>query len=119
MSHTNTIPRIFAGTPTLTPDKVVTLKSWYVGALGDFDVSTMPEDASYYLGASRMVEGVLSLLYENIPTEVVEVVKQNKHMSFKKKVFIGTMLYIVIDGRLIKRAKVALDKKFPLETPTY
>lgn len=116
MSHTNTIPRVFSGTPTLTPEKVITLKNWYVGALSDFDVSTMPEDASYYLGASRMVEGVLTLVYNNVPAEVIEVVKKNK-MSFKKKVLIGIMIYIVVDGRLIKRAKVALDRRFPTETP--
>lgn len=78
-----TIPMLFTGKPTISPEKIDILKSWYEQALGDMDKSTEPEDVSYYWGGSDYMFSVLDLLY----LEGKEVV-QKSNGNFKRAVLI-------------------------------
>ena len=112
------IPMLFTGKPTISPEKIDILKSWYEQSLGDMDKATEPEDVSYYWGRSDYMFSVLDLLY----LEGKEVV-QKSNGNFKRAVLITgavTVGYLFfknktkIEIRLdteIKRLKNKIEKK--------
>ncbi|HEY5787522.1 MAG TPA: hypothetical protein VIT65_22380 [Microlunatus sp.] len=59
-----TIPTEFTGTPTLTPEKVETLKDWYRTDLGDADKADETDLWIEYAVAAETMEAVLRLLHD-------------------------------------------------------
>lgn len=59
-----TTPTKFEGEPTLTPEKVEVIKSWYETALRDEDKATDTEDNFFYEGYRAASEAILRLLHD-------------------------------------------------------
>lgn len=54
----------FEGTPTLTEEKVETIKEWFAIAMGDADKADDTDDLTYYQSYAEAYEIVLKLLYD-------------------------------------------------------
>lgn len=105
-----TIPTEFPGLATLTPDKVLTLKDWYISALGDMDKASDIEDAIYNWGWSDATESILNLLHDT-NTEGMKlskvIIKPGRRILTKKNIIIGATVFVLYKNR--KHLKAASD----------
>ena len=112
-------PTKFTGTPKLTPAKLDTMKRWYLFALGKADKATNFTEKEYYTVQADVIESILYLLHtdgwvqRSESLNVVSIAKKNKSLLFNKKFLIIVGIVIMLDGRLPKKAKNALFKKYP------
>jgi len=117
--NSNLIPIQFTSSPTLTPEKAVTIKQWYDYVLKASNNRNDLEEVAYFTGATHMADSVLRLIHDNVPAEkvveVVKVVKKNKIFGVRKIYIYAAVIWIVVDGRLVKKAKVKFSQMFPDE----
>jgi hypothetical protein len=102
-----TTPAEFPGVPTLTPKKVATITEWYVTALGDADMSTVPEECSYYMGVADGLEYTLALLHD-MATDIVN--KTNKGNLKRSIIIVGVVGTTYVLWRNREKIKAAIKK---------
>ena len=71
MSHTNTMPIKFVGSPSLNGQKLSILEDWYHSALKDMDISTTSDENYYHGGMADAFSDALKLLYNMTTKSIV------------------------------------------------
>ena len=120
MTSSSMLPINFTGTPTLTPEKIATMRRWYTYTLSKADKAVDLGEKDYYTIQADVVESVLRLLYtdkfvqrsESLATEIIQTKKSG--FGLKKVLVVGVIAAVMIDGRIPKMIKKEFDKKYPL-----
>lgn len=102
MSMVRSIPLVFNGTATLTPEKIAILKQWYAYNLIDADKATELIDATVYKACANTLEDVLNILYE-VQEELVEKTVKSRHFGRKLIALTAVVGLIYIVDRQLQR----------------
>lgn len=91
-----TIPEIFVGKATITPEKLAFLTEEYLSNLRNMDVATDAFDNGYYSGASDAYKTAVTVLLDVSQPSVKKVVKTTKRFGFKKALIVVGVVIITI-----------------------